>query len=81
VNVKNIIIIILASLAVGIGRTMVPGHGLSWPGTYEAFAHIWVGMLICSIFSKDAGTKVAAIWCLGLLSVFELLMFFSRSGQ
>jgi len=34
-------------LLVGVGRLTVPGHSLSWAGTYEAFAHIWIGVLIC----------------------------------
>ena len=29
-----------------VGRFLVPGHPLSLPGSYEAGAHIWVGVLI-----------------------------------
>jgi hypothetical protein len=39
-------IIAIMSLAFGIGRFYVPGHAATIPGTYEAFAHIWIGILL-----------------------------------
>lgn len=31
-------LLLIPAAIVGIGRLMIPGHGLSWAGTYEAFA-------------------------------------------
>lgn len=39
--------IVLSAIAVFIGRLLIPSHGLSLPGTYEGFAHIWVGVMAC----------------------------------
>ncbi len=33
-----------------VGRFLIPGHNLSWAGTYEAFAHIWTGVLLTVAF-------------------------------
>jgi len=68
---------VITAIAVGLGRFTVPGHGLSWPGTYEAFAHIWLGWMIgVAMFKKDY--RVLAIALLVLLSLFELWMFLNR---
>lgn len=50
--------ILAISLLVTVGRFFVPGHGLTWAGTYEAFAHLWVGYLIC----QCAGCAFASHW-------------------
>ncbi len=76
--------IIVISLLVAIGRFLIPGHDLSWPGTYEAFAHIWVGLLIgMCIGSVRLGTWRVAIcqvpfWCLVSITVLETVMFVIR---
>lgn len=41
-----------AAVAVAVGRWFVPGHGLSWPGTYEALAHIWAGIMLALIWPR-----------------------------
>ena len=65
-------------LFVFIGRFTVPGHGLTgWPGTYEAIAHIVVGILICAAWMSCYWRRFA-LWSLTLLTALELLMFFSR---
>lgn len=54
----------------------VPGHGLSWAGTYEAFAHIWVGV-VGTLAVLWWGTE-AGWWCAAALlslSLFEAAMF------
>ena len=71
------IFIILSALIVGLGRFTVPGHGLSWPGTYEAFSHIWIGWMIgAAAFKKEH--RALAIVLLVVLSLFELWMFLNR---
>jgi hypothetical protein len=35
-----------------VGRFLVPGHALSLAGTYEAFAHIWVGAMIVYVIFR-----------------------------
>lgn len=58
--------LLLTSIAVGLLRFTVPGHGFSWPGTYEAFAHIWVGVLLVLSFQR-------AYWALPMLVILTLL--------
>jgi hypothetical protein len=71
--------IILLSLLVAIGRFFIPGHNLTWPGTYEAFAHIWVGFLIAVIvFFWNSRQALAAGLCLIFISVLEIIMFLLR---
>ena len=41
-----IVFLIIGSLLIAVGRFLIPGHELSLPGTYEASAHIWVGVLM-----------------------------------
>jgi len=45
----NYLVVFLSVLA-ALGRFFVPGHGLSWAGTYEAFAHIIVGFLFGVVY-------------------------------
>jgi hypothetical protein len=75
-------VLIVISLVIAIGRFTIPGHGPSWPGTYEAFSHIWVGALIVLCFtddgSQDQYRRLASIGCLVAISAFELLMFLLR---
>jgi hypothetical protein len=42
----NRAILSLACLVVFVARFTVPSHALSWPGTYEAIAHLLVGGLV-----------------------------------
>lgn len=72
-------IIVLLSILVALGRFFVPGHDLSWPGTYEAFAHIWVGYLLClSIRDRKRAKGRLALASLIVINVFELVMFLCR---
>jgi hypothetical protein len=45
INTKHGLIVLVA-LAVGIVRPFLTGHPLSVEGSYEAFAHLFVGGLI-----------------------------------
>jgi hypothetical protein len=69
-------LVLILALLVGLGRFTVPGHGPSWPGSYEAFAHLYVGALI--VLACQAETRLVALPCLVILSLFELLMFLFR---
>lgn len=64
--------IIGASVLIGIGRFSVPGHGFSWPGIYEAFAHILVGALFALCFQKSQ--RPVALTCLIAITVLEIVM-------
>lgn len=68
--------IMIISLIVGLVRLIIPGHDLSWPGTYEAFAHIWVGILFGFIIA-DYYRKYS-IWSLVVITVLEVIMFMLR---
>ena len=68
--------IIVASIVIGLGRFTIPGHELSYAGSYEAFAHIWVGALI--VFCFQSRTRLVAIACLAVITVLEIVKFLLR---
>ncbi len=74
---------IVVSILVAVGRFFIPGHDLSWAGTYEAFAHIWVGMLLAVIIEdKLKGKRILRsdpFICLVLITLLEVVMFLLRS--
>jgi hypothetical protein len=70
------LLIFLVSLMVAIGRFGVPGHGLSLAGSYEAFAHIWVGALL--VLAWQARVRWNAILCLVMITALEGAMFLLR---
>ncbi len=70
-------ILIAVSFVVAWLRFTVPGHGLTgWPGIYEAFAHIWVGVLL--VFCFQTRIRLTAIITVVLISGLELVMFLLR---
>lgn len=69
--------VILGSVLVALGRFFVPGHGLSWPGTYEAFAHLWCGFLLGVVAFRPNGRWFAAI-VLCTITVLETVAFLMR---
>ena len=69
-------LIVIGSVLVAGGRFAVPGHGVSWPGSYEAVAHIWVGVLICLGFTGNH--KKEAWIALGLITLLEIVMAVRR---
>lgn len=65
-------VIVIGSVLVAAGRFTVPGHGASWPGSYEAVAHIWVGVLMALGFVGEH--KKVAWLALALITVVEVVM-------
>jgi hypothetical protein len=75
---NNISICLIAiSIVVAIGRFTVPGHGLSYPGTYEAFAHIFVGFLFAVAWLRK-DLRWLAIMLVTAISLLELIAFLAR---
>lgn len=70
----RVVWILVGASLVAVLRLSVPGHGFSWPGTYEALAHVVCGMLLMLAFQKD---KLAG-WGLAVITVFEGVMFAMR---
>jgi hypothetical protein len=66
---------IFAAIRLGFHRQVA--HGLSWPGTFQDFAHIWVGFLLClAIFGPKQDRKLSW-WALAIISLgVEGVMFF-----
>ena len=67
------LLMFVSYVLVVVGRLFVPGHRVfSWPATYEAFAHIWLGLAIgiawIGIFR--AHHPSAYLRRLGLLALF-----------
>jgi hypothetical protein len=73
-----LIVVIIGSAIIGLLRLTVPGHGLTgWPGAYEAFAHIWVGILIgAAVLCKPY--RRMSLTLLGALTTLELIKFLTR---
>lgn len=69
--------IILATLVVSILRLFIPSHPLSWNGTYEALAHVYVGVLLTLMLSRrfQPKTRQLAFVCLMLATTVEILAF------
>jgi hypothetical protein len=66
----------IAGFAFGFSRPFIPFHPLSLDGSYQAFAHIFVGYCVAAIcFSSDR--KIYA-WILGLLTIEELICGFLK---
>ena len=67
------------SLLAAAGRLTVPGRPLSafgWPLTYEALAHLWCGVLLgAACFAALGGVRRLSWACLGVLALYEALMF------
>jgi hypothetical protein len=59
---------------------MVPGHALSWAGTYEAFAHIWVGVMLTKLIQKpqdlnESLDRKLVGFLLVVATILEVVMF------
>jgi hypothetical protein len=72
--------LIIVSVLCAAGRLVIPGHKLSWPGTYEAMAHVWVGFLLAVAISPRYRTfspkvRWLAVWMLVALTVTEVVLF------
>lgn len=69
------IVLLMIALVFGVLRFSIPSHQLSLPGTYEAFAHLFLGGLIGAwLVSKE---KVYLLVVLALTAV-ELVAFFTK---
>jgi hypothetical protein len=76
---------IIGSTVIGLGRFLVPGHNLSWPGTYEAFAHIWCGYLLAYAihgghrpWETESSSRWTAIMMLSIITILEAICFAMR---
>lgn len=76
-------LVIGISLLVAILHFTIPTRTtLSWPGSYEAFTHLWVGVLMlrsCQTFRKDwphVRIQEPSLLCLFGLTLFEAVVFF-----
>jgi uncharacterized membrane protein AbrB (regulator of aidB expression) len=75
---KSFAALLLLTVLVALGRFLVPGHNATLPGTYEAFAHIWVGVLIgVSITRRDL--RSLSIGLMVILTIQETVMFLHRA--
>lgn len=70
----NLLFLLVGSVLVAAGRFTVPGHGLTYAGSYEAFAHIWVGVLLVLSFQRNW----YALAMLVVLTVIEGVKFATR---
>lgn len=68
-------LIVAVSIVIALGRFTVPGHTLSYAGSYEAIAHIWVGMLLVWC---NAQPRWVAIGCVCGITALEVVIFVLR---
>lgn len=76
-NMTNAILIIVTSLLVVALRFTVPDRPVfTWPGSYEALAHIWVGVLICLAVQdapRGVWRKNVPLWSVAIITVVEVI--------
>jgi hypothetical protein len=69
--------LILGSTVVAMLRFAIPGHDLSLSGTYEAFAHIWVGFML-GVMAFVPSCRWLAGGLLLAITALETVMFLAR---
>jgi hypothetical protein len=69
--------IIGVAILIAIGRFTVPGHALSYAGSYEALAHIVVGALI--ILALDPRYRLVSISSLMVITIIEVTRFLQQT--
>ena len=71
-SLTDIIVFVSLTLFIFVGRFTIPTRtNFSWPGTYEAFAHIALGSLLTYGILK----RLKYFYIMfGVLTVFELVM-------
>ncbi len=67
-------ILVVATVILAMLRFQMPSHELSWPGTYEAFAHLFVGGLIGAYLATRDITFMVLV---GILTLVEVVAFFT----
>lgn len=79
----RIAIFAAVSVVITLGRLTVPWHGPSWPGTFEALAHLWcgvlIGIIVISIAMKIRWWRLPLI-LLVAITTFEGIAFVHRWG-
>lgn len=74
--------LVLSTMAVILGRLLVPGHGMSLAGSYEAMAHIWCGLVLALAIWPPEGNRLLRVWAiiaLSLASAVETALFLTRA--
>jgi hypothetical protein len=85
------LVVVLVSLAFALSRFAAPGHPVSPWGTWEAMAHVWMGVLLASnlltwVLYKEARSRgliakdhLRDVWiffaCWFVPSMIELALF------
>jgi hypothetical protein len=73
--------IFISTILVIVGRATVPGHGLTWAGTYEAFAHIWVGFVFALCLWAPHPNNLYAQSALVVATLVEAIAFVKREKE
>jgi hypothetical protein len=69
-----LVILCVFTLAFAAGRFAIPHRSLSWPGTYQALAHLFVGGLV-GAYLADRKANQELFWLAVFLSAVELVAF------
>lgn len=72
---KIIWVLFLLSLVAFVGRFFLPVHIVTWQGSYEVFAHMWVGFLLALTITTKGTLRRICIELLAALSLLEALAF------
>jgi len=70
--------IFISTVLVIIGRGAIPGHELTWAGTYEAFAHMWVGFMFALCLWAQHPYNLFAQSALVTATFVEIVAFVKR---
>jgi hypothetical protein len=82
-------LIVASAVLMVLGRLTTPTRALQgWPLTYEALAHIWIGMMLAwassalapirKMTTRDRWLCLAAV---GAVTVFEVVAFLMKWGS
>lgn len=65
--------------AIAFARLRIPSHPLSWPGAYEAFAHLFMGGLIGAWMTcQKREERSKYLFMITVLALVELTAFLAK---
>lgn len=74
---KHPFLLVFLAVCIAVARFFIPAHPLSPHGSYEAFAHLFVGGLIGAWL---VSRRWLYLWLVIVLSAVELVAFFWLRG-
>ncbi len=74
-SVPLLILLSLLAIAFAVVRFFITSRELSWAGTYQAFAHLFVGWLFGAGYASH---ELRYLYIAGALTLVEIVAFISK---